>query len=110
MTFNEYQRKSAQFIDDPFKGGQDAGIMYAGLVLTEESGEVAGKIKKYIRGDMTRAELREAIKFELGDVLWAISELSNQCLLNLEDIAEANYNKLSDRQRRGVIGGSGDNR
>lgn len=54
--------------------------------------------------------VRDSIAAELGDVLWYTAALATEFGLDLREIAEANLAKLEDRQRRGVIGGSGDNR
>jgi NTP pyrophosphatase (non-canonical NTP hydrolase) len=47
---------------------------------------------------------------ELGDVLWYVSQITSELGLELEDIAQANLEKLLSRQRRGVLSGSGDER
>jgi NTP pyrophosphatase (non-canonical NTP hydrolase) len=47
---------------------------------------------------------------ELGDVLWYVSQIASELGLELEEIAEANLEKLLSRQRRGVLSGSGDER
>jgi NTP pyrophosphatase (non-canonical NTP hydrolase) len=86
--------------------------VYCGLGLADESGEVAGKIKKVLRdhGGKVSPEIREALKQELGDVLWYLTQIATSLNYTLEEIAEANIRKLADRLERGVIGGSGDNR
>ncbi|MFA7365358.1 MAG: MazG nucleotide pyrophosphohydrolase domain-containing protein [Patescibacteria group bacterium] len=56
------------------------------------------------------SEKREEIKKELGDVLWYISQLSTELNIDLEDVAKTNLEKLLSRQKRNVLGGSGDNR
>ena len=53
---------------------------------------------------------KEAIKLELGDVLWYVAQLSSELGYELEEIAVANIDKLSSRVERGVISGDGDNR
>ena len=47
---------------------------------------------------------------ELGDVLWYVAQLATELELDLDEIAEANLEKLLSRQRRGVLSGSGDDR
>lgn len=103
--------------------------MYPFLGLTEEAGEVNGKLAKFIRkhggtdpkdfrrkielrgGDMTDyAKFIEDLIKELGDCLWMIAEIATLYRLDLEDIMEANIEKLADRKKRGVIVGEGDNR
>ena len=55
-------------------------------------------------------ESKNAIKKELGDVLWYISNLSTELNFNLNDVAIMNLEKLKLRAARGKISGSGDDR
>jgi NTP pyrophosphatase (non-canonical NTP hydrolase) len=73
---------------------------------------VAEKVKKAIRdeGAEITQEKKNDIQRELGDVLWYLSQLSRVMGLTLEEVAQANLDKLADRKARGAIGGSGDNR
>ena len=87
-------------------------VLYPALGLASEAGEVAGKIKKVLRdqdGDFEKAPL-EAIKDELGDVLWYVAVLAADLGLALEEIAADNVAKLEARMERGTIGGAGDRR
>lgn len=83
-------------------------IMYPALGMCGESGEVAEKVKKWLRGD------KELDKFELmkelGDVMWYIASLADDLGYTLQDVIDANVTKLKDRAERGVRKGSGDNR
>lgn len=86
-------------------------MIYPVLALAEEAGEVAGKLAKFVRkyGDNVE-ELRKVIKPELGDVLYQLSETARMCGFTLQEIAESNVDKLTDRNERGVLIGEGDNR
>ncbi len=109
MNFNDYQKKSRATAQYPAIGHP---VIYPALGLVNEAGEVAGKIKKIFRdrqGNIGDAE-REALKAELGDVLWYIAQVATELDLPLDEIAEANLEKLLDRQARGKIQGDGDNR
>lgn len=109
MNFNDYQQKSRATAQYPAIGHP---VIYPALGLVNEAGEVAGKIKKIFRdkqGVIGAAE-REALKAELGDVLWYIAQVATELELPLDEIAEANITKLLDRQARGKIQGDGDNR
>ena len=73
---------------------------------------VAGKIKKIFRdqkGQITEED-RQSLKSELGDVLWYLTQICTELGLTLEEVADTNIEKLSSRQERGKLGGSGDNR
>lgn len=109
MNFNDYQQKSRATAQYPAIGH---AVIYPALGLVNEAGEVAGKIKKIFRdkqGVIGDTE-REALKAELGDVLWYIAQVATELDLPLDEIAEANITKLLDRQVRGKIQGDGDNR
>jgi NTP pyrophosphatase (non-canonical NTP hydrolase) len=109
MDFSTYQTKSRITAKYPPIGH---GVIYPVLGLTNEAGEVAGKVKKIFRdkdGRIGEAE-RAALKAELGDVLWYLAQVCTELDLSLEEVAETNLAKLFDRQERGVIQGDGDNR
>jgi NTP pyrophosphatase (non-canonical NTP hydrolase) len=55
-------------------------------------------------------ETREAIKLELGDVLWYVAQLASELGYDLDEVASANLDKLASRAARGRITGSGDHR
>ena len=109
MDFNLYQhesRKTAQSVTC------DSNITYPTLGLVNEAGEFAGKVKKIFRdknGVISDAD-REALKAELGDVLWYLTQLCTELNLSLEDVAKANLEKLFSRLERGKISGDGDTR
>lgn len=109
MNFDEYQKQSRTTAVYPNQG---SNFVYPVLGLAGESGEVAEKIKKVIRDknglidEQTRADLAK----ELGDVLWYVSQLATELNLSLSQVAENNLKKLFERQARGMIHGSGDNR
>jgi len=109
MDFAEYQIKSRKTAKYPSIGH---GIIYPTLGLANEAGEVAGKVKKIFRdkdGLIGEVE-REALKSELGDVLWYLAQVCTEVDLSLDDVAEYNIKKLYSRLERGKIGGDGDNR
>lgn len=104
QTFNEYQG----FVKGMKVYPERHAIVYPALGLAGESGEIAEKIKKWLRKDN---ELdREALLMELGDPLWYIASLADDLGYTLQDVINANVSKLTSRKERGVIKGSGDNR
>lgn len=109
MNFTDYQSKARATAKYPVI---THGVIYPALGLVNEAGEVAGKIKKIFRdkdGLITEAD-KDALKAELGDVLWYIAQVATELGLSLDDIAEYNIAKLLDRLERGKIKGDGDNR
>lgn len=89
----------------------NAKFTYAALGLTSEAGEVAGKIKKYVRGDYKTLEpIREKIIDELGDVLWYVTALAIELETTLDEIQVRNASKLLARLENNTIKGEGDAR
>lgn len=107
--FRDYQRESRKTwnvirMDHP--------IVYPTMGLVNEAGELAGKIKKIFRdkdGQIDDAD-REALKGELGDCLWYLTQICTELDLTLDEVAGANLDKLFSRLERGAIGGEGDDR
>jgi NTP pyrophosphatase (non-canonical NTP hydrolase) len=108
VELSEYQRLSRRTAEYP----REAWLSYPALGLSGEAGEVAEHAKKAIRDDggLISETRRGAMAKELGDVLWYVAQLASELDLALEDIAQANLEKLASRQRRGVLSGSGDER
>jgi len=107
MTFNEYQRKALTTARD-----KNNELFHRVLGLVGEAGEIAEKIKKLVRdhnANLNKLD-KEDIAKELGDVLWYTATLADYLGFTLDDIAEQNVKKLADRDKRGVLRGSGDNR
>lgn len=90
----------------------DHPIVYPTLGLANEAGEVAGKIKKIFRdkGGVIGDDERDALKGELGDVLWYLAQICTELDLSLDEVAAANLEKLTSRQERGTLYGDGDTR
>jgi NTP pyrophosphatase (non-canonical NTP hydrolase) len=110
MTLEEYQTEALKTVlstGDDFKD-----LLHWVLGLNGEAGEVAEKLKKIIRdkNSVVSEEDKQEMAKELGDVLWYIAVFANDLGVSLDDIAQANIDKLRSRQSRGVLGGSGDNR
>lgn len=123
MELNKYQKEAMKFakfssLDYPFAG------------LAEEAGEVMGKLAKAQRKlgmcqesvlenvhhgyqesmSDEQIELWDSLKKELGDCLWMLAACASNLNMSLESIAADNIAKLTDRDSRGVICGSGDER
>jgi NTP pyrophosphatase (non-canonical NTP hydrolase) len=108
VELSDYQRRSRQTAQYP----HEAWLAYLTLGLVGEAGEVAEHVKKVIRDDAgaISAARRVAVAKELGDVLWYLARLASELGLDLDELAQANLEKLLSRQRRGVLAGSGDDR
>ena len=69
MEMNDYQRKSVEFAIYP----QSHSILYPALGLAGEAGEVANKVKKFIRDGYDKEDFEQKkieLASEIGDVLW----------------------------------------
>jgi NTP pyrophosphatase (non-canonical NTP hydrolase) len=106
--FNEYQVATRSTAVYPPK----QALEYLCLGIASEAGEIAGKMKKLIRDDrgFSTGEWDDALKAEIGDVLWYCARLADEIGAPLSVIAEQNMEKLLSRKERGKLGGSGDNR
>lgn len=102
---NEYQKLAMKTAIFP----TDMGVYYATLGLAGEAGEIANKVKKFIRDGHSVDKEKELIS-ELGDVLWYVAAVADVIGVSLEDVAKDNMYKLAERQRNGTLQGSGDNR
>lgn len=103
MNMEYYQKEAARTaIYKP-----EHSVLYPALGLAGEAGEVADKVKKILRDDKFD---RDAIAKEIGDVLWYIAALCRDLNVDMAQVAHDNLAKLRDRQERGKLQGSGDNR
>lgn len=104
-TFQEYQNEVTKLSIYPGqrKGGSQnlLALAYTILELNGEAGEIANKLKKYIRKGAVANE--DVLADELGDVLWAAGALANELNMTLEDIAKRNLEKLWKRKEADTI-------
>lgn len=102
--FNEY----SDFVKTMKVYPEKNAIVYPALGLCGEAGEIAEKVKKWLRGD--RELDKDGLLSELGDPLWYLSSLADDLGYSLQDVVDRNVEKLSSRKKRGVLKGNGDNR
>jgi len=104
-TYQKESRKTWNVIE------MNHPIVYPTMGLTNEVGELAGKIKKIFRdkNGIISEEDRQALKGELGDVMWYFTQICTELNLSLEEVAQANIDKLASRLERNKIQGDGDN-
>jgi len=106
MQLDEYQERAGETAIYP------DGLNYPILGLAGEAGELCNKYKKILRDKGGEADVNDIDQMakELGDVLWYVAQIATELGTDLETVARRNLMKLEDRQNRGVLGGSGDDR
>lgn len=82
-------------------GDQVDDLAYLALGLNGEAGEVAEHIKKRLRHG--KEIDRDAIKKELGDLLWYTAVMADELGFSLEDVAADNIAKLRARYPGGFV-------
>ena len=102
MELNEYQA----IADETRLPTADLEYLLMGFV--GEVGEFYSLLAKSIR-DETDWDV-DKVKKELGDCLWFIATISADFGLSLNEVAQANIDKLNSRKIRNVLTGSGDDR
>ena len=124
MTLNEYQEKAMSTCMDSCNN-----FSYMMLNLVGEVGELSSKIAKMIRkgkfdiggesnlrvyikamGKDDFETFDNELKLEAGDIAWQLAGLCKVLGWSLEDVCQANLDKLASRKARGVIDGNGDER
>lgn len=108
--FEDYQKESRKTWGKGVKGVDP--LIYDTLGMLNEGGEFAGKVKKIFRDKegMISDIDKEALKSELGDVLWYFTQICTELDITLEEVAEANLIKIFSRKERNKLHGDGDNR
>lgn len=122
MTLNEYQEKAMSTCMDSCNN-----FSYMMLNLVGEVGELSSKVAKMIRKGkfeigvksnlrvnikaMEKGEIEtfdNELKLEAGDIAWQLAGLCSVLGWSLEEVCQANLDKLASRKARGVIDGNGD--
>ena len=85
--------------------------MYLGLGLAGEAGEAVDAIKKMARlgvpkndeEDRVLDNMREKLFMELGDTLWYMAQIMRVYGWDLQEILQANIEKLEERRAKGEV-------
>lgn len=121
LTMNEYQQRAMETCLPTANN-----FSYMVLNLVGEVGEFASKVAKAIRKDQLGiykedlhvkekdkdlfVDMDAELMAEAGDILWQLSGLCSVMGWPLDEVAEANLDKLASRKQRNTIDGNGDNR
>ena len=110
MDLKEYQERARK--TDLHTKVEANELDYYLLGLATETGDVLGRMKYVYRdydGKISAVE-KEKIKKELGDLLWYMSAICDRFGFALEDVAELNLKKLSNRLQNKTLHGEDPNR
>lgn len=99
MKFSEYQREAARTRNPAIESDYRESSLQSGLGIAGEAGEVADYLKKVIFHGH-QVDVTKLVK-ELGDVLWYIADLATTNGIDLDDVAQANIEKLKKRYPEG---------
>lgn len=114
MQLNDYQELSKatakEWANPDTTGEMDhkTTALFLATALNGETGELAEKLKKYVRED--DPSYLEGAEAEIGDCLWYLAQIASLLDVDFDDVAEDNLEKLLDREERDQILGEGDER
>lgn len=119
MDLNDYQNKAGVTAVYPQQG---KNLVYCTVAMSGEIGEFANKVKKLMRSyglsegvsldilimKPKSRKIIEGLIHELGDILWYAAMSARELNVTLDQVAEANIHKLSQRVKNNAIEGEGD--
>jgi NTP pyrophosphatase (non-canonical NTP hydrolase) len=97
MNFDYYQELAIRTKNKDLSPELSRAVSALGLV--GEAGELADYIKKEV-GHSHPSDVNH-IRKELGDVLWYVASVCDEYNLSMQDVAEANIDKLRKRYPQG---------
>jgi NTP pyrophosphatase (non-canonical NTP hydrolase) len=98
-TYKEFTRTTAQY-------PKEVEMEYLMIGLANEVGEVLGKFKKHLRGDMMVVQdFNKAMESELGDVLWYYTRILDVLGITFYDVMINNIDKLNQRMVKDTMKG-----
>lgn len=105
MTWEEYAEFVTKFASTTSMASFKDKVGTGGLGLSGEAGEVAEIAKKVLYHGMDFTdEVRQKLVKELGDCMWYITFICRNVLnITLQDVIDANVQKLTDRYKNGVF-------
>lgn len=104
MDFTEYQIFTRTTAVYPLQEAQE----YLVYGLVSEVGELTALLKREIRDRELVDNI--ALQKELGDILWYLARLADECDIAFASVARCNVDKLTRRKNLGMLQGKGDHR
>jgi NTP pyrophosphatase (non-canonical NTP hydrolase) len=105
LMLDEYQRQAGS---TDLMQKTDSSEWYYVMGLCGEAGEVAELVKKRRRNldngkPVDEEEFGHQMLLELGDALWYLAREAAVLGITLEEVAQANLEKLAARKREGTV-------
>lgn len=104
MNGSDYQKLAARtLLSKPNRGysPEETMMVWNALGLVGEAGEVGELVEKGVFHD--HGVDRELLKKELGDCLWYVAALCTTAGISLDEVMQANIEKLKKRYPDGFI-------
>ena len=95
MDLTDYQSRANETDQRP--GNDEQAIVFPLLGLASEVGSLINQYKKRVRDGDAHAMFTERVSEELGDVLWYVANLAAKLDLSLDEVAELNLRRTSER-------------
>jgi NTP pyrophosphatase (non-canonical NTP hydrolase) len=99
MQFNEYQKLASRTVPTYGSGEKTGLLTNFCLGLAGETGETIDYLKKVIFHGHSLD--KDKLEYELGDILWYVSQIAQLVNIPLETIAIENIEKLKRRYPQG---------
>ena len=106
MDLRQYQEWTEDERTDIIRAAPDDydRVTYDTMGVAKEAGELADVWAKNARGALTPEEFREDMLLELGDTLHYLARLAYDLGFTLEEVADVNVQKLTNRKLYGKGG------
>lgn len=96
MNIKEYQEEALSRLNPLIANNQKESINYALLGISEETGEIAGEIRKsFYKGNYHEREFcKEKLSEELGDLIWNIALVCKNKEIEIESLQSNKQKQL----------------
>lgn len=95
MDLADYQRRANETDQRP--GDDEDALVFPLMGVASEVGSLINQYKKRVRDGDAHALFSDRVAEELGDVLWYVANLATKLNLELEEVAELNLRRTSER-------------
>ncbi|UXC91098.1 nucleoside triphosphate pyrophosphohydrolase family protein [Sphingobium sp. RSMS] len=100
MEFSAYQREAAETVQLDLSKANGRVELVLGLMA--EVGSLAKAYRSLLRDDIPLETQRERLERDLGDILWYSSMVAQSVGIDLDEVANSNLKRVTDRHRKVV--------